>query len=101
MSIVSRKQKKDPEKAATPQSSDVSKEEDSLSVKSLKEKVKSLEENWMEQLKNFQSDLEIVQMREKQAEFGDSNAGAFFDAIFNNKIEQNNAEEDNQNEATP
>ena len=83
MSIVSRKQKKN----QTTQNSDVSKEEDTLSVKSLKKKVKSLEENWMEQLKNFQSDLEIVQMREKQAEFGDSNVGAFFDAIFKNKIE--------------
>ena len=65
------------------ENSTVSIEDDSLTLKSLKK-----------QMNKLQSDLEMVQMREKQAEFGDSNAGAFFDAIFNNKVEQN-TEEDN------
>ena len=54
-----------------------------------------MSETWMKQMNKLQSDLEMVQMRGKQAEFGDSNAGVFFDAIFKNKI-QPNTEEDNQ-----
>ena len=71
-----------------------SNENDSLTVKNLVEKNENLEEkiermnkNCMEKLEYLQSDLELVQMREKQAELGDSNAAAFFDAIFKNKTE--------------
>ena len=79
-------------------------EDDSLTIKNLVERNKNLEDQMKmmsKSMKILQSDLEIVQMREKQAEFGDSNAGAFFDAIFSNKIEHNKAEEDNQSESTP
>ena len=49
--------------------------------------MRNMSETWMKQMNKLQSDLEMVQMREKQAEFGNSNAGVFFDAIFKNKIE--------------
>ena len=70
-------------------------EEDTVTVKSLEKQMRNMSETWMKQMNKLQSDLEMVQMREKQAEFGDSNAGVFFDAIFKNKI-QPNTEEDNQ-----
>ena len=70
-------------------------EEDTVTVKSLEKQMRNMSETWMKQMNKLQSDLEMVQMREKQAEFGDSNAGVFFDVIFKNKI-QPNTEEDNQ-----
>ena len=79
-------------------------EVESFNEKSVEKKKKNLEEKILSIEKimdRLQSELESMHMREKQAEFGDSNAGDFFDAIFKNKIAPTNTEEDNQDETTP
>ena len=62
------------------------------------EKIKQLEEKFMkqvqetdkqkEQIGDLEKKFEILQMIQKQSEFGDSHAGSFFDAIFRTSVDK-------------
>ena len=64
-----------------------------------REKIMQQEEEMKKQKEKFEDlekKVELLQMIQKQSEFGDSHAGSFFDAIF--KTSKERMEDDNQEE---